>query len=139
MKKFTAIIVTLVFSTTLIFAKQQDSKKPTPLLTVKDSLLCKAWKMVSYELFSVVNKPEENQKNDGVTFMLDGTAFLTVDGVQKTGTWTSDKVTKWVTLIFDGGEKYKIQVMELTNNHLLYEYQDKELMRTKFTCEPLKK
>jgi hypothetical protein len=151
MKKQLATLLATLFLTTLIFAQQKSETKPAAKpanskqpaapapLTDKDTLLCKAWKASEIERFKVLNKPEEKEKNDGATFMLDGTAFLTMDGVQRTGTWTTDKTKKWISLIFDNGDKVKLQIFTLSDNELVYEFQDKELVRTKYHCVQLKK
>ncbi|MCC6690731.1 MAG: lipocalin family protein [Bacteroidia bacterium] len=118
---------------------KQTSKPNAVVMTAKDTLLCKAWKPISIERFHVANKPEGTEKDDGVTFVLEGTVFLTMEGVQKTGTWITDKSKKWITLTFEGGTQYRFQIFNLTPTEFYYEYQDAELVRTKYKCEPAKK
>lgn len=148
MKNIITTIVAALFVTATYFAqekaptpkaeyKPKQAAAPAPVL--RDEALCKAWKLISYERFSVVNTPEENQKQDGVTYMADGTVFLTMDGVTKTGTWSNDKTRVWVNMVFDNGEKYKFKIVTLTADQFEYIYQDKELMSTKYTCGVQKK
>lgn len=148
MKKNTISILLMLLVVTFAFAQEKApvprpvyKPKPaaTPPVVLHDEALCKAWRMVNYERFSVVNLPEENQKKDGVTYVDDGTVFFTFDGVQKTGTWSNDKTRTWVNMIFDNGEKYKFKIITLTADQFVYTYQDRELMSTKYTCEVLKK
>jgi len=145
MKKI--IILALATFSTIAFAQQKPAAKPAAKpevaatgATSKEELLCKAWKLVSTEQFSTINKPTEKQKNDGVTYVADGTAFLTIEGVAKTGKWSFDKPKANVTIEVDGGaEKYKFKIINLTKDQFYYEYQDPDLIRTKYTCEPVKK
>ncbi len=128
MKKLLLFLILFLIPSLFSFAQQ------------KDSLLCRAWKLSSLEEFSTVNKPDEKQKNDGVTFLLDGTAFLIMEGVTKTGKWSFDKPKTNVTIeIADSKEKYRFKLISLTKDLLLYEYQNPELIRTKYSCLPLKK
>jgi hypothetical protein len=141
----------LLFGATIIFAQQKPASKPDAKAVnttqsqpansdEKDALLIKAWKLTSIEVFGTINKPNEKQKSDGVTFMADGLAFLTMEGVVKTGKWSFPKPKTYVTIeIDDTKEKFRFKVITLTKDQLLYEYQDAELIRTKYTCEPLKK
>ena len=109
-------------------------------LTAKDSILCKEWKVISIEEFSVSNPPNEMRKNDGFSFLLDGTAFLTIDGVNKTGTWTADKAKTVIVVKVDGDTwVHRFKIFELTKDKLFVEFQTVELVRTKYTCEPKKK
>ena len=139
MKKIVLLILAL--SATFAYAQPKlNAPAANPPLTSKDSLLCKAWKTVSIEVFGTINTPNEKQAADGVTYMLDGTAFLTMDGVPKTGKWTFDRSKTYAIIEVDGTkEKFRFKVITLTKDQLFYEYQDPELIRTKYTCAPLKK
>jgi hypothetical protein len=145
MKK--SITAVLVLFSIVCHAQQKvpvaPGPKPGPLtlsLTQKDSLICKAWKLTIVDVFGTVNKPGEKQKNDGITLILDGTAFLTMDGVARTGKWSFDKPKANLMIDVDGGkEKFRFRIITLTKDQLLYEYQDPELIKTKYTFEPLKK
>jgi len=135
----------------------KTAAKPSPDVnqaTQRDTLLCKAWKLVSIEQFSVANKPDEKQKNDGITCVLDGTAFLIQNGETKTGKWQFDKTKTNITLELDNAqpwagqgqqpvgqakEKYRYKIITLTADQLIYEYQDPELIRIKYSFVPLKK
>lgn len=147
MKNFIATFFLVLIVLTVSVAQEKaptPKAKPTkqaavPAAALHDEAFCKAWKMVNYERFSVVNLPAENEKKDGVTFVADGTVFLTIEGVAKTGTWSNDKTRTWVNMLFDNGEKFKFKVVTLTADQFIYTYQDPELMSTKYTCEPLKK
>ena len=139
MKKFVLAFCTLVFVTSL-FSQKPAIVKVKPPLTAKDSLLCKAWKATSVERFGVISVPDATQKNDGVTFVLDGTAFITIEGVIKTGTWVTDKPKAYVIITVPGDKwSHRLKILNLTKDEFLFEYQDAELMRTKYTCKPIKK
>lgn len=139
MKK--VFLMFFALSATLAYAQPKlKSPAASQPLTFKDSLLCKAWKLDSIEVFGTVNSPNEKQAADGVTYMLDGTAFLIMEGVAKTGKWSFDKPKTYATIeVDDTKEKFRFKVITLTKNKLLYEYQDAELIRTKYNCKPLKK
>ena len=150
MKKI--FIIALAAFASAAYAQQKPAAKPaqkqaqpavaaTPAVqSDKEKLLIKAWKVVSIEQFGVASKPTDKQKSDGVTFMADGLAFLTIDGVAKTGKWTLDKGKTYVTIqVDDSTEKFRFKIMNLTADQFFYEYQDPELVRIKYTCEPLKK
>ncbi len=139
MKKVVAVFA--VVCSALMYA-QSGAKSAAAIqpLSGKDSLLCRAWKLDSIEVFGTINRPTEKQAADGVTYMLDGTAFLTMEGVAKTGKWSFDKAKIYATIeVDDTKEKFRFKVITLTKSKLLYEYQDAELIRTKYNCKPLKK
>lgn len=117
--------------------KQKQAATPAPVL--RDEAFVKAWKVINIECFHVTNPPNETQKKDGVTFAADGTVFYTMEGIQKTGTWSNDKARVWVNMVFDTGEKLKIKIFVLTPDQLVFTYQDPELVTTKYFCEPVKK
>lgn len=123
------------------YTQQKITKTPvTPVFGVKDSLLCKQWKFVSYEEFSVANAPTEQQKNDGVTFLKDRTVFLTQDGKAKTGTWLTDENKTYINItIEDPKEMIKYKLMKVDDKHLTYEYQNEHLIRTILNFEPAAK
>jgi len=147
MKRTILTLLKIVSIGILSFAQEKaptPKAKPTkqaatPAAALHDEGLCKAWKMVNYERFSVVNLPTEMEMKDGVTFVSDGAVFLTLQGLQKTGSWSNDKTRTWITLLFDNSEKYKFKINTLTPNQFVFTYQDPDLMSTKYTCEPQKK
>lgn len=155
----TSLLVSAILMNAIVFAQQKQApakvapapaktipaKTPavqtaTPAASEKDKFLCKAWKTTFIESFGTINPPDEKQKNDGVTFTSDGIAFLTFNGAAKTGKWSFDKPKANVTItIDDSTEKFKFKVLSLTAEEFKYEYQDPDLIRTKYTCAPLKK
>ncbi len=145
MQKTICSVLLLISAMSIAQQKVPQTAVPRPgaILSAanqKDTLLCKAWTLSVVDVFGTVNKPSEKQKNDGVTFILDGTAFLTMDGVARTGKWSFDKPQSNVTIDVDGGkEKFRFKILNLTKDQLQYEYQDPELIKTKYTFVPLKK
>lgn len=128
---FNLFLALLVASSFAQSKPQVNSAKSTPFpLTAKDSLLCKAWKLKSVEEFSVKNEPNEKQKNDGVTFMLDRTAFVTIEGNTKTGTWSTDAAKTRIMVNVDGEvkETIKLKIEKLEKEELILKYQDPELI-----------
>ena len=117
-----------IFCTLIVLAAFQLNAQQA----IVDTSLCKAWHFKSTEQFGVITKATEQQKKDGLTLVKDGTAFYIVDGVTKTGQWSSDKARKNITLQLDTKEKLSFKILKLTRDELSYEYQSPELIRTKY-------
>jgi hypothetical protein len=143
MKKIISLFSIVAMIITINSYAQKVSKPSTnesPAFTSKDSALCRPWKLVTIEEFGVANPPGELQKNDGITFMKDGTVFFTQNGKAKTGTWTLDKGRTWININFeDTKEQMKFKLMKVDDRQLSYEYQDPHLIRTIFNYDPVKK
>lgn len=141
MKKSFLILLIAAAFVPAINAQTKTSTTPTrPALTAKDSMICREWKVTGIEEFGVSNTPNDKQKNDGFSFMLDGTAFLTMDGVNKTGTWNTDKAKTVISVKVEGDTwLHRFKILELSKTKLFVEFQSVELVRTKYICEPKKK
>lgn len=134
----------LLLSAITVSAQQKKTSPPAKTQAAsaaKDSALCKAWKLVAVEEFSVKGAPTEQQQNDGATFTPGKVAFITLNGKQMTGTWELDKAKTYITFMEDGtGNKTRLKLVKVNDKEMVYEWQDPEtLIRTLFYFEPLKK
>ncbi len=141
MKKSILLLLTVFTLQSAFYAQTKTATTPKPIvLTAKDSMICKEWKVTGIEEFGVVSNPNEKQKNDGFSFLLDGTAFLTMDGVNKTGTWATDKAKTVISVKVEGDVwVHRFKIFSLTKDQLNVEFQSVELVRTKYNCQPKKK
>ena len=111
---------------------------PKTSFTTKDSLLCREWKMKSFERFGLEHSPEDKQKNDDIIFTRDMKMKIVRDGVAKTGTWSTDKYKTYINMVLDGNEKLMYKLMNVNDKELIYEYQEPSLIRTVFHFEAVK-
>jgi hypothetical protein len=115
-------------TTTKTVAHSKPTMSPERL-----KMLCKPWKLDTVENFGVPKAATAKQQNDGVTFMVDSTLFLTMDGVAKTGKWSvgwSPKIINTVT--GDTKDKMMFTIMSLSDNYMELEYQTPDLIRTHY-------
>lgn len=141
--------IILVFATGLLMAapsfaqKTQGKAAPhkaaaTPGLSPeKSKMLCKAWKLDSTEQFGVGHKPNAKEANDGVTFMADGTYFITSEGTAANGTWKSNG-TYIYTSTGTPETKMMYKLMSLSDDKLEIEYQTPDLIRVHYFYVPKK-
>lgn len=134
MKKAISLLA-LVFCFSLGFSQ---TAQPSFVLTAKDSAIAKAWKVKMYEQFGVESTPSGKTANDGITLMLDQTAFVTLDGVEKTGKWMTDKAKTTITFTSDANEVMKFRIVKYESELLTVKYQDKELITTVYVLVPKK-
>jgi len=125
-------------STTTTPVKKTTSAKPS-LSPEKSKMLCKAWKLDSISEYGVDNKASGKQVNDAITFVADGTFFITLDGVASTGTWTyaSGRIN---TVTKNPDNTYSFKILGLSDNCLMldFQYPAPDLSRAKFTYSPKK-
>jgi len=122
----------------------QGSAKITPHKTIaantmpadKSKMLCKAWVLDSVEQFGVAHTPNAKEKNDGVTFMADGTFFTTSEGVAGTGTWKGNGNPYINTSVGTPEVKKMFKIMVLSDSKLVLEYQTEDLIRIHYTYIP---
>lgn len=109
---------------------------------VKDVLpAAPEWKVKSYELFAVTYPPDTTVMFNGtMIFGGDGKFSVTNMGNKtRTGTWSADAKSTWITLTYDDNkEVVKLKVISCLSNEVVIQYQDKELMKTKFLLVPNK-
>lgn len=116
------------------------AKTPQPfVVTSKDSMLCRAWKLASAEVFGVGKDPNEKQKNDGVTFHYDQTALLTIEGESHAGKWVTDRARTVITVTAEGSnEIVRLKIKKLEKQELIIQHQDKDLITTTYIYAPVK-
>lgn len=142
LKKLPFILIACFF-TMPVFAQNTTHTKKTPsgssLSPERSQMLCKAWKLDSISEYGVDNKASGKQANDAITFVADGSFFLTLDGVASTGTWTYvsgriDTVTK------NPDNTYSFKMVGLSDNCLIldFQYPAPDLTRARFTYSPKK-
>lgn len=139
MKKIISLSV-FIFCLSVVYSQTSDF-----VLTAKDSALAKVWKVKQYERFGTVETDiPQKEANDGLTLMLDQTAFFTYDGVVRTGKWTTDKSKTTITVTEDtpaaDGKKlvHTFRIVKGGSEELVVKYQDKELISTIYTLVPKK-
>jgi hypothetical protein len=136
------ILMSCLFAMPVFAQNTTHTKKASAgssLSPEKSQMLCKAWKLDSISEYGVDNKASGKQANDGVTFVTDGSFFLTLDGVASTGTWTYaggriNTVTK------NPDNTYSFKLTGLSDNCLIldFQYPAPDLSRAKFTYSPKK-
>lgn len=106
----------------------------------RSKMLCKAWQLDTVSEFGVDNKATAKEANDGITFVADGSLFITQEGVAATGTWTySGGRINTVTKNPDNTLSFRI--MSLADNRMVLEYQypAPDLTRVQYTYHPKNK
>jgi hypothetical protein len=101
----------------------------------KSKMLCKAWKLDSVEQFGVGQKANAKEANDGITFMADGTFFITTEGAPSNGTWKGNGAPYiYIAGIPAITKPYKL--ISLSDGKLKLEYQTEDLIRILYTYSP---
>lgn len=136
MKKVISLFVFILCLSTIY--SQTSTTPPAFVMTAKDSALAKAWKVKMYERFGIESTPAGKEANDGITLMLDQTAFVTLDGEAKTGTWVTDKAKTTITFTSDTKEVMKFRITKYESEQIVMKYQDKELITTVYILVPKK-
>jgi hypothetical protein len=105
----------------------------------KSQMLCKAWKLDSISEYGVDSKAAGKRANDGITFVADGSFFITLDGVASTGSWTysGGRIT---AVVKNPDNTYIFKLTGVSDNCLIldFQYPAPDLSRAKFTYSPKK-
>jgi hypothetical protein len=142
MKKVVVLSFSLLFALPIIAQNAQGSKavhKTSTGATVspeKSKMLCKAWKLDSVEEFGVVHAANAKQKADGVTYMADGTFFITMDGEAATGKWTGNGNPYVYASTGTPEVKKMYKIISLSDNKFVMEYQTEDLIRIHYIYSP---
>jgi len=125
------------FSQTAKTTAHKTTQTGATMSAAKSAMLCKAWKLDSVEQFGVGQKANAKEANDGITFMADGTFFITIEGTASNGTWKGNGAP----FINIGGistitKPYKL--ISLSDSKLKLEYQTEDLIRIEYTYSPKK-
>jgi hypothetical protein len=119
--------------------KKTSAPKSAGLSPEKSQMLCKAWRLDSISEYGVDNKASGKQINDGITFVADGSFFITLDGVSSTGTWTytGGRIN---AAIKNPDNNYSFKIVGLSDKCLIldFQYPAPDLSRAKFTYSPKK-
>ena len=103
-------------------------------------MLCKAWQLDTISMYGVDNKLTSKEANDGITFVADGSLFITQEGVASTGTWTyaGGRIN---TVTTNPDNKMSLRIMSLADGRMVLEYQipAPDLSRVQYTYSPKKK
>lgn len=137
------LFITLCFFAMPVFAQNTTHTKKasagSSLSDEKSKMLCKAWKLDSLSEYGVDNAASGKQVNDGITFVADGSFFLTLDGVASTGTWTyaSGRIN---TVTKNPDNTYSFKLVGVSDNCLMldFQYPAPDLSRARFTYSPKK-
>jgi len=139
-----AVISACCFIAMPVFAQTAASTTKAPsakssISPEKSKMLCKAWKLDTYSAYGVDNKAGGKQANDAITFVADGTFFITQDGVSSTGTWTY--VAGHINAVTTNPDaKLSFKLVDLTDVRLVldYQYPAPDLSRVEYTYSPKK-
>ena len=122
---------------------QQTTGKTTPhktqaatLSPEKSKMLCKAWRLDSVEQFGVLHAANAKEKGDAITFVADGSYFITSEGVAATGTWKCNGSAYIYTSSGTPENKMMYKIMGLADNRLALEYQTPDLIRIHYIYKP---
>ncbi|HXB11605.1 MAG TPA: hypothetical protein VNZ45_06445 [Bacteroidia bacterium] len=127
----------------VVESNAQQTTKTTPhktqtasLSPEKSKMLCKAWKLDSVEQFGVQHPANAKEKGDGITFVVDGSFFVTSEGVAATGTWKCNGSVYIYTSSGTPENKMMYKIMGLADNRLALEYQTPDLIRIHYVYSP---
>lgn len=145
MKKTLALVPCLLFvvpvfsqSKTHHTTAHKSYHQSASISAEKSKMLCKAWVLDSVEQFGVVQKASAKEKSDAVTFMSDGTFFITSEGVATTGKWTGNATPYVNTVTGTPEDKKMYKLITLSDDKLVLEYQTPDLIRIHYTYSPKK-
>ena len=126
------------YSLSQTITKTPVVKTPRPfVLTAKDSIICQDWKLRSAEVFGVSKEPNEQQKNDALSFHYDQTASFTIEGKAYTGKWVTDRAKTVITVTTESGIEY-LKIKKLDRSEITITHQDKDLITTTYNYAPVK-
>jgi Lipocalin-like domain len=125
------------------FAQNATSAKKSmgsTLAADRSKMLCKAWQLDTISEFGVDNKVTAKEASDGVTFVADGSFFITQEGVASTGTWTysAGRINTHTTNTDVPDNKMSFKIISLADNRLVLEYQSPDLSKSQYTYSPKK-
>jgi hypothetical protein len=146
MKTILVFSVACSISALQIFAQQpaklvHKTAQTATLSPEKSKMLCIAWKLDSVEMFGVVHPPNSKEKSDAITFISDGTYFITSEGISASGTWLCNgsayinTVSKQATA---GAAETKMmyKIISLSANKFVFDYQTPDLITVRYTYIP---
>jgi hypothetical protein len=143
LKHLTVILTGCLFAMS-VFAQNATHTKKAPsgassLSPERSKMLCKAWQLDTISEFGVANKAIGKEANDGITFVADGSFFITQEGVPKTGTWTY-AASRINTVTTNPDNKLSFQIMSLADSLMVLEYQypAPDLTRVQYIYSPKK-
>jgi len=143
MKKIFILTIGSFFALQINAQTTQSNAKLTPHKSIaavmsadRSKMLCKPWKLDSTEEFGVIHAPNAKEKTDGVTFMADGTYFITSEGTAATGTWNGTGNPYINTSTGTPAVKMMYKIISLVDNKLVLEYQTVDLIRIQYVYSP---
>jgi len=140
MKKISILVAGLLFVAPAFSqnAAHKTTQTGPSVSADKAKMLCKAWMLDSVEQFSVVHAANTTEKADGITFMADGTFFVTWEGVASTGTWSGNAAPYINTSTGTPAVKKMYKLLSLADGRLVLEYQTEDLIRSQYIYKPKK-
>lgn len=132
-----SLFVIPVFAQNATHAKKAASSSGSSLSPERSKMLCKPWQLDTISEFGVDNKVNAKEASDGVTFVADGSFFITQEGAASTGTWTYS-AGRINTTTTNPDNKMSLKIVSLTDNRLVLEYQAPDLSKTEYTYHPRK-
>jgi len=109
------------------FSQKIATGKKTPaaeatLSAERSKMLCKPWQLDTVSEFGVDSKAKGKEANDGITFIADGSFFITQEGAASTGIWsyTGGRIN---ALTKNPEQKLSFKIVALADTRLVLEYQ----------------
>jgi hypothetical protein len=96
-------------------------------------IICKNWKVKSYESFGVERDPDSLQIINGkLVFGADSSVKIT--NIEKTinGKWFSDSKNTFLTMVYDTKEKKVFKIISYSDTLFVIQYQTPDLIRTNY-------
>jgi len=143
LKHLTIILTGCLFAIPVLAQNATHTKKApsagTTLSPERSKMLCKAWQLDTISEFGVANKAKGKEANDGITFVADGSLFITQEGHASTGTWTY-AAARINTVTTNPDNKLSFQILGLADSLMVLEYQypAPDLTRVQYTYSPKK-
>ena len=131
MKKL--LLLVAIFTST--YAKSQNTQA-----NHTDSLICKEWKLVSYEEAGKKYPPSPEQKNDRMIFSFNHKVKSIESGSVQNGNWQYDSVKNILTIVDNQTkEKAIMKVVQLSDRECVLEYKDPDGVLLKIYMVPILK
>ena len=121
--KFKLLLIVLLFGS-IVYAQSGVANDKV------QSALCKAWKIVAYEMFGTVNQLEDNEANDYILLNKDYTCTMVEHGVTTNGKWSTNGNMAYIAVLPSNSNKRRVyNIASNTGNEVKLNYQDSVLVK----------
>lgn len=132
-----SLVTVPVFSQNKSTAKKASPSGGASLSDEMSKKLCKPWVLDTVSEFGVDSKPKGKQIGDGITFVADGSFFMTENGEAFTGKWAyaGGRLNATTT---NPDRKISFKIISLADTRMVLEYQTPDLRKIRYTYWPKK-